>query len=172
MTGSGRMCLDCEGRGVSGEDELSCSRCHGSGRIPAKGERIWRCEKDHLDDFHLSIEGVPERCSRCGGEVREYVPEADLRSLEAEYENLRLHRDRLWRERDELRADLRRLYGPGDLLQSSASRMAEYVRNRQRVAGEGAVPYEVQMAALESEDAVEDWTAARAALDLTVERLP
>lgn len=37
-------------------------------------DSIWRCEKEHLDDFHLSIEGVPERCSRCGGEVREYIP--------------------------------------------------------------------------------------------------
>jgi len=28
---------------------------------------VWVCEEGHVDDHHLSIPGVEERCSRCGG---------------------------------------------------------------------------------------------------------
>lgn len=45
----------------------------------------------------------------------------------------------------------------GDQLQSSASRMAEWVLSSRAT----NVPYEVRMAALEAEDAVADWTEVR-----------
>jgi hypothetical protein len=46
------------------------------------------------------------------------------------------------------------LIRPGDLLQSSASRLAEWVRQQD-------APYEVHMAALEAETASQEWTDAR-----------
>lgn len=48
------------------------------------------------------------------------------------------------------------LVGPGDLLQSSASRLAEWV-----LSDSAEPPYEVQMAALEAQAAVNEWTEAR-----------
>lgn len=53
----------------------------------------------------------------------------------------------------------------GDQLQSSASRMAEFLNEQgydyeDRLTGD-SVPYEVRMAALEARRAVEAWTEAR-----------
>jgi hypothetical protein len=46
----------------------------------------------------------------------------------------------------------------GDLMQSSLSRIAEFVN--ERVPRDG-IPYEVRMALLEAAEAIEAWTAAR-----------
>ncbi len=43
----------------------------------------------------------------------------------------------------------------GDLMQSSLSRLSEWVKKQE------SVPYEVRMAALEGKSAVEDWTNVR-----------
>lgn len=51
------------------------------------------------------------------------------------------------------------LTSAGDLLQSDASRLAEYVLSLP----DAAVPYEVAQAALSAQSGVEDWTAARIA---------
>jgi hypothetical protein len=48
----------------------------------------------------------------------------------------------------------------GDLLQSSASRLAEYVLSLTEVTSQ-AIPYEVHMAALEARDGVIAWTEVR-----------
>lgn len=53
-------------------------------------------------------------------------------------------------------AELRHI---GDALQSAASRMAEWIRNLPD--GSVRIPYEVHMAAIEAEDYVDQWTAAR-----------
>jgi hypothetical protein len=45
----------------------------------------------------------------------------------------------------------------GDRLQSEASRLAEFVRRQDQA----RVPYETQMAAIEVETAVEEWTQLR-----------
>lgn len=52
------------------------------------------------------------------------------------------------------------LIRPGDQLQSSASRMAEWIRKIDATSP-GFVPYEVHMAVLEAEAAVHEWTGVR-----------
>lgn len=54
--------------------------------------------------------------------------------------------------------ELEELRAAGDMLQSSASRLAEWVLEQQ--AGH-QVPYEVHMAALEAEHARDKWTETR-----------
>lgn len=52
------------------------------------------------------------------------------------------------------------LIKPGDQLQSAASRMAAWILDPYTELGEG-VPYEVEMAALEAQSAVDEWTEVR-----------
>jgi hypothetical protein len=67
----------------------------------------------------------------------------------------RLSRERLRNKRAATPRGAVDLRPAGDLLQSSASRMAEWVK------AQSDVPYEVHMAACEAAGAVEDWTTAR-----------
>lgn len=49
----------------------------------------------------------------------------------------------------------------GDAMQSAASRLSEYIQDQWGDASGSNIPYEVRMAALEAESAINDWTEAR-----------
>lgn len=117
-------------------------------------------DPEHTPEFYMPHGG---NCPVCDRPLAEYVMERKLAAANAYIRNLK-------RRLEEAQSDcmgcailtakvrrLRRLEGPGDTLQSAASRMAQYVRDRS-----GVVPYEVFMAALEAETAEDEWTDARA----------
>jgi hypothetical protein len=54
------------------------------------------------------------------------------------------------------KAEIRQLRAAGDQMQSAMSRVAEWLKTHDTV-----MPYEVRMAVLEGESAVNDWTEAR-----------
>jgi hypothetical protein len=41
--------------------------------ISDAAERLWVCEKGHVDDHHLADPNPEQRCSRCGGRCREFT---------------------------------------------------------------------------------------------------
>lgn len=101
----------------------------------------YRLAGSWLDAILTDTEGErphPDNCEGCAEGVFDHPhPEqAELTRLRARVE------------------ELERLIRPGDTLQSAASRLAEWVR-------ENDPPYEVRMAAIEAQRAVEEWTDAR-----------
>jgi hypothetical protein len=104
---------------------------------PTMGEQVWVCRMcGRMGDSMNAV--VAQGCE---GAPELHVPAAERDSLAASNEALR---------------------GCGDTLQSSASRLGEFVRDFQQ----GNVPsYEIRMAALEAESAVNEWTALRSQKD-------
>lgn len=128
--------------------------------MPDMPEVVGLCrDPAHTEEFYMPHGG---NCPVCDRPLAEYVMERKLAAANAYITNLK-------RRLEEAQGDcmdcqvlkarvrwLRELQAPGDTLQSAASRMAQYVRDRA-----GAVPYEVFMAGLEAETAVDEWTSAR-----------
>lgn len=86
---------------------------------------IWVCEKGHVDDHHVVVDGQPPLCSRCGGSCELFRADG-LARRSVQFDSLRSQlREEVERLRDEANRQGRHSQHQANMLRAQADRLSK-----------------------------------------------